>query len=66
MLVLTVRDGECIEVNGPAKINFETARPCKIKLGIEAPPTTTVVRPKLQPLANLDLKTMLDIPPKEE
>lgn len=64
MLVLTVKDGEAITIDGPATINFETNKPVKIKLGIQAPQTTTVTRPKLQPIADLDLKTA-DLPHRE-
>lgn len=45
MLVLTRRPGESIDVDGPARLTVLSSRRGALQIGVEAPKSTTVMRP---------------------
>lgn len=47
MLVLTRKESEAIEVSGPARIVVQRIKGGRVRIGIEAAPTTRVLRGEL-------------------
>lgn len=48
MLVLTRTESQTIHVDGPATIVIVGIKPSRVKIGIEAPKTTHIVRGELE------------------